>query len=316
MKLFLSFLLTFLSILGTTAAQQSTLQSDKTAEATTVANSLLWAITGNGLADTSYLYGTIHLIGADDFFLTDQTKSAFEKSDKITFEINMADMNDLGAQMGLMMKAFMTDGSTLESLLDSAKYAEVRAHFAEQGMNDMMWTMMERIKPMFLSVFAGMDMGDTSGGGFNMGDMKSYEMEFMTMAQTDEKEMGGLETADFQMSMFDSIPYRAQAEMLYQSIQAENDSNDQLDEMVKLYKKQDLNGMMKLFEADSEGIGKYEDLLLVKRNRNWIPVMDKMMRAQRTFFAVGAGHLAGPEGVVNLLRAAGFELTPLNYTRI
>ena len=314
MKFSLNFLFLFLISFSTITAQEAKPQLEevatKTAEVKPIANSLLWAISGNGLTDTSYLYGTIHLIGKDDFFLTDQTKTAFDKSQKVTFEINMEDMSDLSVQMGLMMKAFMTDGQTLSDLLDADKYQEVKAHFEKMGMNDFMWQMMEKIKPMFLSVFGSMDM--SGGGGLNTGEMMSYEMEFMEMAKTKEKTMGGLETAAYQMSMFDSIPYTAQAEMLYESIKAEDTGSDQLAEMVKLYKNQDIKGMMSMFAADEEGVGQYEDLLLVGRNKNWIPVMEKMMVNQITFFAVGAGHLGGNNGVVNLLKAEGYTLTPLN----
>jgi len=314
MKFLLNFFLFFLISFSTLTAQEAKppLETivEKTTEIKPITNSLLWAISGNGLTDTSYLYGTIHLIGKDDFFLTDQTKTAFGKSQKVAFEINMEDMTDLSAQMGLMMKAFMTDGQTLSGLLEADKYKEVKDHFEKMGMNDFMWQMMERIKPMFLSVFSSMDM--SGGGGLNTGEMMSYEMEFMEMAKSKEKTMGGLETAAYQMSMFDSIPYTAQAEMLYESIKAEDTGSDQLDEMVKLYKNQDIKGMMKMFAADEEGIGQYEDLLLVGRNKNWIPVMQKMMGNQITFFAVGAGHLGGNNGVVNLLKAEGYTLTPLN----
>lgn len=315
MKFLVNTLFFFFIGLGLLTAQDAKMPIEKAVEKTVaqkpIANSLLWAISGNGLQDTSYLYGTIHLIDKKDFFLTEATKTAFSKSDKVTFEINMEDMMDLGAQMGLMMKAFMTDGQTLSDFLEEEKYKEVKAHFAEMGMNDFMWQMMEKIKPMFLSVFGSMDM--TGGGGLNTGEMMSYEMEFMEMAKGKEKTIGGLETAEYQMSMFDSIPYEAQAAMLYESIQAETSSSDQLDDMVKLYKNQDLKGMMKMFAADEEGVGQYEDLLLVGRNKNWIPVMQKMMGEQVTFFAVGAGHLAGNNGVVNLLKAEGFTLTPMNY---
>ena len=315
MKFLVNTLFFFFIGLGLLTAQDAKMSIEKAVEKTVaqkpIANSLLWAISGNGLQDTSYLYGTIHLIAKEDFFLTEATKRAFSKSDKVTFEINMEDMMDLGAQMGLMMKAFMSDGQTLSDFLEEEKYKEVKAHFAEMGMNDFMWQMMEKIKPMFLSVFGSMDM--TGGGGLNTGEMMSYEMEFMEMAKGKEKTIGGLETAEYQMSMFDSIPYEAQAAMLYESIQAETSSSDQLDDMVKLYKNQDLKGMMKMFAADEEGVGQYEDLLLVGRNKNWIPVMQKMMSEQVTFFAVGAGHLAGNNGVVNLLKAEGFTLTPMNY---
>lgn len=314
MKFLANFIFFFFLGLGAITAQEAQIPIEKTVEKKAahkpIANSLLWAISGNGLEDTSYLYGTIHLIGKEDFFLTEATKTAFHKSEKVTFEINMEDMMDLGAQMGLMMKAFMSDGQTLSDFLEEDKYQEVKAHFAEMGMNDFMWQMMEKIKPMFLSIFGSMDM---SGGGLQTGEMMSYEMEFMEMAKSDDKTIGGLETAEYQMSMFDSIPYEAQAAMLYESIKIEKSSTDQLDEMVKLYKNQDIKGMMKMFAADEEGVGQYEDLLLVGRNKNWIPIMQKMMNEQVTFFAVGAGHLGGENGVVNLLKAKGFKLTPMNY---
>ena len=314
MRLLLNYLFFFFIGLGAITAQEAIEPIEKVVKKTVdqrpITNSLLWAISGNGLEDTSYLYGTIHLIGKEDFFLTEATKEAFSKSEKVTFEINMEDMSDMGVQMGLMMKAFMTDGQTLSDLLEETKYNEVKAHFEKMGIG-MMWQFMEKIKPMFLSVFASMDM--TGGGGLNTGEMMSYEMEFMEMAKTKDKTIGGLETAEYQMSMFDSIPYKAQAEMLYESIKAETSSEDQLDEMVKLYKNQDLRGMMKMFAADEEGVGQYEDLLLVGRNKNWIPIMQKMMNEQVTFFAVGAGHLGGNNGVVNLLKAEGFTLTPMNY---
>jgi len=81
--------------------------------------------------------------------------------------------------------------------------------------------------------------------------------------------------------------------------------------MVKLYKDQDLVGMQKMFEDDEEGIGKYEDVFLKNRNQNWIPVMEKMMSAKPTFFAVGAGHLGGSIGVIALLRKVGYNVKPL-----
>ena len=69
--------------------------------------------------------------------------------------------------------------------------------------------------------------------------------------------------------------------------------------------------MQSMMADEASGIGGYEDLLLVRRNRNWIPVMGEMMMAKPTFFAVGAGHLGGDEGVVALLREAGYTVKPL-----
>ena len=266
-------------------------------------NSLLWEITGKGLKEPSYLFGTIHLIGKKDFMLTDATKKSLEKAKRVTFEINMEEMSDVSVMMPLMMKAFMANGKTLRDLLKDEDYALVKSHFEGMGMPMMM---LERMKPMFLS---SMNSGSADLGKEDS-DMISYEMELMKIAQAGKKPIAGLETAEFQMSMFDSIPYEVQADMLVQSIKSSDKGDDELQQLVELYKKQDINGLHEMLNADAT-LSKYDELLLVNRNRNWIPVMGKMMGEQNTFFAVGAGHLAGQKGVIHLLREAGYTVKPL-----
>ncbi|MBV6655162.1 MAG: TraB/GumN family protein [Mameliella sp.] len=270
---------------------------------------LLWKVTGKGMKKTpSYVYGTIHMIGRSDYFLTKAAKSAFESVKHVAFEIDMEDMTDMSKMMPLMMKAFMVGDTTLKDLLTEEEYAQVSTHFQEVGLPMMF---VDRIKPMFLSVLgSGEDMMGMSPGGES--SMVSYEMEFMKMAQEREMDIDGLETAEFQMSMFDSIPYKVQAQMLMDAINSEDGgSTDQFDEMVKMYKDQDIYAMQQIMD-DEGGIAGYEDLLLVRRNRNWIPVMEEAMKERPTFFAVGAGHLGGDEGVIALLREAGYKVEPVN----
>lgn len=270
-----------------------------------VENSLLWEIKGKGLKEPSYLYGTIHMIGADDFFITEATKEAIENSERMTFEINMEDMNNLTVMFSLIGQVMMDGGMTLGKLLSEEDYGLVKNHFEEMGLP---LFLLERVKPMFLSAFAT---GEGGGEGMQSGAIKSYEMEFMELAKKYEQEMAGLETIEYQMSIFDSIPYPAQAEMLVESIRGTNTEDDQFEEMVELYKNQDLQGMQEMFAAEEGGLGGFEDIMLNNRNRNWIPVMEEMMADKKTFFAVGAGHLGGVFGVVNLLREAGYEVSPV-----
>jgi len=262
---------------------------------------LLWKITGKDLTTPSYLYGTIHMIDKEDFFLTDATKQAVKDAKMLTFEINMDEMTDMGAQMALLTKAFMADGKSLSDLLTEEEYTMVKKHFEEKGLPIFLF---ERVKPMFLTVLADMDM--SGGGGMATGEIVSYEMELMKMGKADDKKMGGLETMEFQMSMFDSIPYEAQAKMLVDAINAGDAGDEQFAAMVKLYKDQDIQGMQTMFEGEEGGLEGFEDLLLVGRNKNWIPIMGKQMSAMPTMFAVGAGHLGGRYGVIALLREDGY----------
>src|SRR5690606_1725815 len=142
-------------------------------------------------------------ISKEDFLLTDETKSSFKKSERVVFEINMEEMNDFSVIFSLMGKMLMPNATTLRDLLDEEKYNFVKAKLADSGMPPILMGILERVKPLFLTTFAS---GEIDSGGFQNGDIVSYEMEFMQMAQQSEKEMGGLETIEYQLSVFDSIP--------------------------------------------------------------------------------------------------------------
>lgn len=285
-----------------TAQEAEALAADGVTD--TLESALLWEVSGDGIY-TSYVFGTIHLIPAEDYFLPEATKEALDISERVVFEIDMAEMMDMGAQMALLTKAFMSDGKTLRDLVSEEDYAIVEAHFEEMGLP---LFLLERIKPMFLSVFAS---GDFSMDGMAMGSTKSYEMEFYEMAQAGEKTTGGLETMEFQISMFDSIPYDDQAQMLVESIKQQDSGSDQLDELVDMYKSQDIDALFNMLAAGDESIGEHEDVLVSGRNRNWIPIMGEMMQKETVFFAVGAGHLGGENGVIRLLRDAGYTVEAL-----
>ncbi len=269
-------------------------------------NSLLWKINGKDLKTSSYLYGTIHIIGKDDFFLTDSTRAAIDRAKLVTFEINMDDMMNLSSQFSLLMNSFMSDNKTLQDLLSKEDYQLVKAHFDKKGLPLFLF---ERMKPMFLTVFADMDINPGSMGSSDA-DMVSYELQINEIAKEQGKEIGGLETAEYQMSMFDSIPYEDQAKMLVETIKSSNTGEQDFRQMIEMYKNQDIYGMVAMM-GESQSLGGYESLLLETRNKNWIPVMVEMMREQPVFFAVGAGHLGGAWGVVALLRKEGYQVTPV-----
>lgn len=285
----------------TDAAIKATNQSDGA-----LSNNLLWKISGNQLEEPSFLYGTIHMIDADDFFLPDGTMTAMDASERVVFEIDMADMTDMSSMMGLMDKAFMKDNLTLQDLLSEEDFKLVEDHFSDMGLPIFFF---QRMKPMFLTVFAS---GDMSPGDLKSGKIKSYEFEFMEMAENGDKTTAGLETIDFQLSVFDSIPYKEQAEMLMDGLKSGDSDSDSFKEIVKVYKEQNLNKMLEMTLSEEGGLAEYDDLLLNTRNKNWIPQMQTMMAEKVNFFAVGAGHLPGEEGVINLLRQAGYTVEPFS----
>ena len=282
----------------------------KTVENYQFENALLWQIDGNGLEESSYLFGTIHLIEAGDFYWPEGTLGAFEKAEKVVFEIDMDEMFDITSQLSLLSKAFMNDGQELSDFYSEEDYKEVKSHFENMGIP---MFFLERIKPMFLTVFASGDI-DISGGFGDDSSVKSYEMELYEMAQASSLDVEGLESMEFQMSVFDSIPYQDQADMLLESVRTSNTENDAFKAMTEMYLQQDINAMIDAM-GEERGIEDYEDVLLYQRNKNWIPVMAQKMQSGTVFFAVGAGHLAGRDGVLDLLQKAGYRIRPLSLQK-
>ena len=290
-------------------AQDSTalISVEATIDTTRLENALLWKISRSDIPAESYLFGTVHLIQADDFFLPSGTELAMEKAEKFVFEIDMAEMTDMSAQFSLIMKAFMQNGVKLRDLMSQEDYQLVADHFEKMGLPMMM---LERVKPMFLMMFASEDMDMNS---MSSGEMLSYEMEFYDFAVEREKPTGGLETMEFQLSVFDSIPYKVQAEMLVETIREGSDGGDAMDEIMELYRTQNIEDLYAGAIDDQSEASQYEDILIKDRNVRWIHGILEYMQQGPTFFAVGAGHLGGPDGVIRLLRKAGFTVLPVSH---
>lgn len=267
-------------------------------------NALLWKITGNGLKAPAYLYGTIHVIPRKDFFVTDSTRMALMQSSKIAFEIDLKKELRLIPQLRLLSKMRMKGDTTLAMLLSPEDYRLVRNRFDSKRLPA---RMLERVKPFFLSELLGQS--DPKNART---EMTSYEMEFLDLAKSQGKKTTGLETGAFQMSVFDKIPYQAQAEMLVQELKNKDKSSKEYNQLVKIYRKQDLEMLSQMmFTNSGEDLNSFNNILLDQRNNNWIPVMEKLMRKQKMFFAVGAAHLLGEQGVVALLRKKGYTLTAI-----
>ena len=298
----------FLVVLILSLVMSSCARKSGVAGNTKEADALLWEITGPGMPSPSYVYGTIHMIDADDYFLPKGTLSAIENCKAMFFEIDVNEMTDMSAMMGLMDKIFMKDGKTLKELLSKEDYKLVGDYFSKMGLPIML---LERIKPLFLSA---MTYGDFSPDAFQKGEMKSYELEFNELAQDKGMETGGLETIEFQIGVFDKIPYEAQAEMLVQSLKTVDTENDEMKIMTDMYKKQQITKMATMALGEGEGnLQGYESLLLSERNKSWIPQILEQSKKKPTFFAVGAGHLGGEMGVLNLLRKEGVKVKPLSH---
>lgn len=260
---------------------------------------LLWQISNNAASRPSYLYGTIHLICPDKIAIDTVVKKAFNNTIQLFLEIDLDDPQMMAKAMKGMM---MPDSFSLKKMVGKTNYDSMNTIFKSKtgiGLN-----VMGKAKPMLLmsAVFPALLQCNPDG----------FEKRFQAMAKNKQMALKGLETIEYQMRVFDTIPYQVQADMLKNLLFNLDSTKKGFDDMLAVYLSKDVNAMQQLTVKDAD-FGKYDALMLKNRNNNWIPVITKEISHKPTFFAVGAAHLGGVNGMINLLRQNGFKVEPIFY---
>lgn len=268
---------------GTTQAQTKSLKLE---------NSLLWEVSGNGLSKPSYLYGTIHSICPTDYFLKEKTKKAFQKSDKLIIEINFSDPNEIADAQKLAISPELLSKkltpeqlSKLDSILQKAIGIKV-----QQVDNLNLATVMSLI----------------TIKTFDCEILKSYESDFTDLALKEKKGVSGFETVKGQLNMLSNA--YTDSELIESLADA---SKAETKKMVEDYKNENLMDLYGDLANEKVMSKKTKKFILDDRNRDWVKKMKDMMKNEALFVAVGSAHLAGEEGVINLLRNAGYKVKPV-----
>lgn len=260
---------------------------------------LLWEISGNGLSQPSYIFGTIHLICPDNFFVPKGTEEKFKAAQQVFLEVDMDDPQMMMKTQKLMMSA---DGKKLKDIMNEADYKVFSDYFKKTSGMDV--AMFGPAKPM---VYMSVALMKSTGCPMP----KSYEEYFVKEAKTEKKEILGLETIEDQMAVMDKATTEQQVGWLMDAVKETENGNALYAQMIDLYKKQDIEALTKMISEQMVGMKGMEEELLDKRNQNWIPVIEQNIKQKSIFFAVGAGHLGGEKGVLKLLQQKGYIVKSL-----
>ena len=144
-----------------------------------------------------------------------------------------------------------------------------------------------------------------------LSDSESYEQTIMKIQKEAEIPLEGLESLEEQMSIFDDLTEEEQATMVMDAIRGGDEAKQQLEDMLRLYRAQNIDSMYLMIHDEGDVIADKENEFLTKRNLKWIPRMEEQMKGKRVFFAVGAAHLGGEEGILELLRREGYKVTSI-----
>jgi hypothetical protein len=213
---------------------------------------------------------------------------------EMDLEMSASEMLQAAKQMSL------PESKTLEAYIPKEKFERIRTYCIDSlAWKKRKFNRYSRMKPFFFSSLVL---------SAQLGKVKGYEQYFSSQAKRKKIPVLGLETLQQQMEALDAISIEEQAVALDESIVS---GRAEYDNMLKVYLNRDLETLGKQMAENDEMMDGFSAELLTKRNKNWVPLLQKWMSENSIFVAVGAGHLPGEDGLINLLKREGYRVEPL-----
>lgn len=262
-------------------------------------NSLLWRIDKEG-QPSSYIYGTMHMIDEEYYQFTDIMVEKIKTSKAIIMEVG-------GIPNPLETFNLMSlDSGTVHRFFTKEQMAVILEFFDKK---------LDTSPETFHKVYGGMKpffiLQSISQAYFSSATM-SYDLDIMALANENNIPLIGLETIEEQLGFFNVIGDSAMADLIISSIENFEEEKKETQKLMKIYSLQKVDKLIPMMKRQSPEFMEYSDVFLYNRNKAWIPKLIQEMKDKPCFIAVGAAHLFGDAGIIDLLQKEGYELTAIS----
>ena len=268
-----------------------------------IADTSVWSVRSGD--NVIYLGGTVHLLRPGDYPLPDEFEEAYQASSELYFETDIAAMSDLLVQAQMLQQLTYSDDRSLRTVMSDQAYTALSAYTQTAGLPIVM---LEKFKPGLListlQILVFQSMGFTPQG---------VDAFFHTRAVADGKAEGQLETVQEQIGFIAAMGEGNDSEFILLSLKDLTETGNVIDGMIGAWRSGDAQGLSELFVEDMkvEAPALY-DTLLLERNLKWIPRINRMLQdADTEFVLVGAAHIVGENGLLDLLSQEGYEINQL-----
>ena len=263
----------------------------------------VWPVSKAG--NTVYIGGTLHILSPQDFPLPNAYGIAYNQADKLVFETDIAGLNSPRFQQDSRARLTYGDGTQLKDVLSKETYKALKAHLAARQMDI---TAMANYTPALISItlsFAELRLlGLTSQG---------VDEFYYFKAMTDGKALDWFESPQQQLEFIAALGGEDEDQMIRYALDDVKQLPKALDELKKYWQSGDMGALYQ-----SQGKSFHDDFpkiyqqLLIQRNENWLPAIEKMLTTSQTeFVLVGTMHLSGPDSVLDMLMKRGYSVQKL-----
>ena len=262
--------------------------------------SCLWSVRSG--SNTIYLLGSLHVLKSDDYPLPAAIEKAYSSSQKVVFETDLSAMSDANMQAKMLTMGLYPEGESLSRNLSGGTLDMLQTKLTEMGMPIQQF---ERFKPWLIALTLATFEIQRLGYSPQMG----IDMHFYNRAKADEKDLDFLEPIETQMELLGNMDDADQDSFLTQTLEEMDVINEMSADMVTYWKAGDAESLYELLNKSFEKHPIIRDRLLLKRNMEWVSHIEVFTKeTQNVLVIVGAGHLVGPESVVDLLKKKGYTV--------
>lgn len=271
---------------------------------------LLWEVSGNGLSKPSYLFGTHHIAPISVLDSIPGFNSALATADKVYGEMVMSVAQSPQSQQIMMGYAAAPQDSLLTAVLAPAQLDSLDTMLKRYMGPMVSVNQFAPLKPAMLNTLLALLQSQAAFPTFNAA--QQLDGEIQKRAEAAGKEVGGFETIDDQCKAMFGTSIVSQANELMDMVRNDDKSAATAIRLAKAYLSGDLDAMLAIMEdPELGGDGEWTERMLNKRNANWLRIMAGLLPTASVLIAVGAGHLPGDKGLINLLRNEGYTVKPV-----
>jgi uncharacterized protein YbaP (TraB family) len=266
------------------------------------AQSPVWAL--RGAHNTVYLAESVHLLKADEATLPAQFDQAYAAAKTIVMEIDLSSL-DQEAVQDFMLQHGVLKGTTLRQLLGERGYTRLTAEAERLGVP------MEGLDPLAPWAIA-LSLTDLEYLQLGYDPDQGVEMQIERRAQKDGKPIRGLETLEQQLGQLEGLTNAQQARFLELTLEDMHDAAHDTDELLRAWRSGDTQHLADLMSREYREFPELYRALVTQRNARWLPQIQSFLKDDHDYMVVvGALHLVGRDGLLDLARRAGIDAVPV-----
>ncbi|MEQ9620030.1 MAG: TraB/GumN family protein [Deltaproteobacteria bacterium] len=260
----------------------------------------LWRVSSE--TNNVYILGSLHLLNEKHYPLSEVYENAFDDSRILVFEVDPGVLDEPETARMMLSKATLPRDKTLSGVLSEETYTLTKEKLGDMGVNIIMFS---KSKPWFIALTAGMLKLKSMGLNPEYG----LDRYFYDRAAEEDKEVVGLETAEYQVDLLASVGGDKQDELLLQTLTELDLMEEEINKLIAAWSSGDDERFETIIFKSYEGYPEIYERLIVERNKNWLPRIEEFTGAGENYMVVvGSAHLVGKDGLINLLRKKGHEV--------